>query len=132
MCENRRPGTNITKAEINASYIGVKIMSNELNGVNNSLIQTTAGLSKSAEPVNLESQASKQGNEPSNSVPRDQLTLTASATKLQQLEKEIAALPVVDQQRVDSIKNAILNGEYRIDPVKTAEKFLQFEVSLAK
>jgi negative regulator of flagellin synthesis FlgM len=108
-------------------------MSNDINGVSTSLVQSTGGLAKSSDPTTtLDSPQRKQGSESSDATTQDHLTLTASATKLRQLEKDIAALPVVDQQRVDSIKNAILNGEYTIDPVKTAEKFIHLEMALAK
>ena len=62
----------------------------------------------------------------------DRVTLTDSAAKLQQLEKDLSKLPVVDENRVESLKKAIASGEYKIDPTKTAEKFLQIESALNK
>ena len=39
----------------------------------------------------------------------------------------MANLPVVDAKRVEQIKQAIDNGSYEVDPVKVADKLMQFE-----
>lgn len=49
------------------------------------------------------------------------------AEQLEILEKYIAKVPEVDYQLRNSIRNAIVNGEYTIDPHSIAEKFLKFE-----
>lgn len=40
-----------------------------------------------------------------------------------------AAAPDIDQARVDSIKAAIANGEYRLDAEATARAFIDMELS---
>jgi len=67
-----------------------------------------------------------------NASPTDQVTLTKTAAKLQKLEKDLSNIPVVDQDRVASLRKAIASGEYKVDPVKTAEKLVQFESALSK
>lgn len=62
----------------------------------------------------------------------DKVTLTDTAAKLQKLEKDLSKLPVVDQERVNSLRKAIASGDYKVDPVKTAEKFVRFESALSK
>jgi len=62
----------------------------------------------------------------------DQVSITPSAAKLQAVEQKIAALPVVDQVRVDKLKSAVESGQYQIDTKRIAEKFLQFESELYK
>jgi flagellar biosynthesis anti-sigma factor FlgM len=44
----------------------------------------------------------------------------------------LSKLPVVDQARVDSLRKAIANGEYKVDPTRTAEKFVRLESALFK
>lgn len=49
------------------------------------------------------------------------------AEQLEILEKYIAKVPEVDYQLRNSIRNAIVNGDYTIDPHSIADKFLKFE-----
>ncbi|HEX4152483.1 MAG TPA: flagellar biosynthesis anti-sigma factor FlgM [Steroidobacteraceae bacterium] len=60
----------------------------------------------------------------------DQLTLTNSARSLQKLSAAVAQTPVVDSSKVASVKQALANGTYQIDPSSTADKMLQFEQGL--
>ena len=60
----------------------------------------------------------------------DRVELSDSAKSLQSLAHEIADLPAVDAARVDSIKRAITEGRYHVDPVRLAQKFLEFEDDL--
>jgi negative regulator of flagellin synthesis FlgM len=60
----------------------------------------------------------------------DTVTLTPAAQQLNQLQETIANQPVVDTQRVEQIRSAIEGGHFQIDPVKVAEKLMQFEESL--
>jgi len=49
------------------------------------------------------------------------------AEQLQILEQYVAKAPVVDQQIRNNIRSAIATGNYLIDPVSIAEKFMKFE-----
>jgi negative regulator of flagellin synthesis FlgM len=55
--------------------------------------------------------------------PTDQtgVTLSPRAAQLQALETQLAAIPVVDQARVDAIKDAIASGQYSINPDNVAQ-----------
>lgn len=53
----------------------------------------------------------------------------AAGSLLERATQLAAAAPEVDQARVDSIKAAIANGEYRIDPEATARAFIDMELS---
>lgn len=59
----------------------------------------------------------------------DTATLTDTATQLQKLEAQIAALPVVDHSRVADVKTSIINGRFQTDPLRVAEKMLSFETA---
>lgn len=52
------------------------------------------------------------------------VTLSERAAQLKQLESQLAAIPVVDRARVDSIKEAIASGQYAIKPENIAQGLL--------
>ena len=60
----------------------------------------------------------------------DLVTITSSAVYLQAAERRLKDVPVVDQERVERIRDAIQNGEYKIDPSKIADKFIKLETAL--
>ncbi len=62
--------------------------------------------------------------------PGDNITFTESATLLLQLESQIAELPIVDTQRVELIRSELKADRFEINPVRVAEKMLQFEQTL--
>ncbi len=49
------------------------------------------------------------------------VTLSPRAAELKQLETQLAAIPVVDRARVESIKEAIASGQYTINAENIAE-----------
>jgi negative regulator of flagellin synthesis FlgM len=53
-----------------------------------------------------------------------EVTLSPLAARLKELETQLAALPVVDRARVDSIKEAIARGQYVINTDNIAEGLL--------
>ncbi len=61
-------------------------------------------------------------------APTDQVSLTASAALLKELEKEIVQLPVVDTGRVEAVQRAIATATFQIDPPRVADKLLQLEL----
>lgn len=62
----------------------------------------------------------------------DQLTLTASARSLQQIEAALGKTPVVNSAKVDAIRQAVQGGTYHIDAASVAGKILSFESGLKK
>ena len=57
----------------------------------------------------------------------DKVNITDLATKLQALTKSIAEVPQVDQQRVESLRQAIASGDYELAPKTVADKLVAFE-----
>jgi negative regulator of flagellin synthesis FlgM len=51
----------------------------------------------------------------------DQVQLSSLSSGMQQAEKAIANTPVVDQARVDEIKQAITDGRFQVDANKVAD-----------
>jgi negative regulator of flagellin synthesis FlgM len=60
----------------------------------------------------------------------DAVTITNQASKLKALEDSVSTQSVVDSERVEQLKSAIDSGDYKVDPQRVAEKFLQFESNL--
>ena len=60
----------------------------------------------------------------------DMKTARNMAEQLEILERHMATASVVDVQRRNSIRQAIANGGYVIDPISIASKFLEFEDEL--
>lgn len=50
-----------------------------------------------------------------------EVTLSQRAAEVKQLETRLAAVPVMDRARVDSIKEAIASGQYTINAENIAE-----------
>jgi negative regulator of flagellin synthesis FlgM len=60
----------------------------------------------------------------------DHVTLTTSARSLQKLSEAIAQAPVVNADKVASVKQAVGGGTYQVDSRRVADKMLQFEKGL--
>lgn len=61
----------------------------------------------------------------------DTLSLTETSARVRELQGQVSSLPVVDNQRVQEIKQAIAQGSYAIDPARVAEKMVSLEVALS-
>ena len=68
---------------------------------------------------------------PSGGASADTFSLTNKASQLQQLEAQIANLPVVDTQRVQDVQHAIATNTLQSEPAEVANKLLNFEAGLA-
>ncbi len=61
----------------------------------------------------------------------DTINLTDTAQRLRDLEKSVANQPVVDTQRVDTVKKALADGTYQVRPERVADKLVGFENALS-
>lgn len=57
---------------------------------------------------------------------QDSVSLTSSAQQLTQVQKKSAEAPV-NQEKVDKLKKAIAEGEYKINPEVLAQKIAKLE-----
>lgn len=63
-------------------------------------------------------------------VPRqDSVSLTQSAQQLSNVQKKGSDAPV-NQEKVDRLKKAIANGDYRINPEALAQKIARLEANI--
>ena len=60
----------------------------------------------------------------------DEVSLTDSAQLMVRLEQVLEALPVVDRERVESIKQAIADGNYAVDAERVAAEVLRMELDI--
>lgn len=66
-------------------------------------------------------------NQTTSTNSKDSVQLTSQAMNLKKLEKQPESKPQVNQQRIETLKAAILNGDYKINTERLAEKLSQFE-----
>ncbi len=105
-------------------------MINEVKSAQHAVIQSISG-KQHAEVTEKSAQQAEQKAKQSSTSPRQEVNLTDTAAKLQSLEAQIANQPVVDTQRVESVKKAIANGSFKIDSNRIAEKMADIESLLA-
>jgi negative regulator of flagellin synthesis FlgM len=60
-----------------------------------------------------------------------EVTITSTASLLAHLQQSLAGMPAVDQQRVDSIRKALAQGKYHMNPDSIATGLIQSERALA-
>lgn len=65
-------------------------------------------------------------------VGSDRVELTSSAKLLERLEKSLASMPELDTTRVDAVRTAIQQGDYRIDAEKIADAILRSDREFGK
>ena len=68
--------------------------------------------------------APKNGSQGPAPVEGPAVHLSGLANRLSHLQSELAATPAFDSARVDAIKQAIRNGELRVNPEAIADKLL--------
>jgi len=108
-------------------------VSNRISGYKASdPLTTVKGSSSGAQAVDKAqgSAASTSTAASSTSSTADQVTLTGSAITLQKLGEAVANAPVVNAQKVATVKTSVQNGTYQIDAGRVADKMLQFENGL--
>ncbi len=101
-----------------------------INSINSAIGPKSQSINESKN--NIAPQTSNQTNQVATGGTGDTVTLTGTASQLRTLEHQIASLPVVDMQRVESIKQQITSGSYQIDPLQIADKMIKIESAINK
>jgi len=65
-----------------------------------------------------------------NQAARDSVSLTPQAKQLAELQKKATDAPVINQRKIEELKEAIMSGEYKINPEKLAASIANFEFDL--
>ena len=98
-----------------------------INSISNGIGPKTQHVNENQQNQNV---ANQQQAPATTGVTGDTVSLTGTASQLRALEQQIASLPVVDVQRVESIKQDIAAGSYQIDPPRVADKMIQIESAI--
>lgn len=88
-----------------------------------------------ARPVDAGATATSRAGAPRNeavsaAAQSDSLRLTGEAAGLQVLERQLGTEPAIDTARVESVRAAIADGSYRIDPQQIASRMIDLEKQL--
>lgn len=100
-------------------------MAIDINGLGSSHLQGAGDGSRTGQVARTEQTVAQQQTGKSSTT--DTVLITDSASRLRNLEKSISTMPVVDSQRIESIRKAINDGDFDIEPDKVADKMISFE-----
>lgn len=108
-------------------------MAINLNGLTSG--QTGSAKSREADTAQTSKKAGTERAEANNKSDSgknadDVVKLSDRAEVLRTVNSKVQQLPDIDQEKVDSIRNAIQNGDYSIDYNKLAAAFRRFESGL--
>jgi negative regulator of flagellin synthesis FlgM len=103
-------------------------MTDPINGVTRGSTPVPPGTGKTKDAVN-NGTADKAGQ---GSGSTDVVNLTSTAESLKGLEKSLASDAEISVEKVAAIKQALISGDYQINPDLIAEKFLEVERALGK
>lgn len=107
-------------------------MVSEIKGLHNTSVKNIAvGNNQQTDQTGQRGNTAAAKENKSASSPNNDVKITDTASKLRQLEAKIASQPIVDTQKVESIKKAIADGTFRVNTTRTAEKMAEFESLLA-
>ncbi len=98
-------------------------MAISLDNINNSQVKNTGGTNQ---PTPITKSADLNANK-KGSASLDTLSLTDSAKLIQQLDKQLEAIPVVDAEKVAVVKENINSGNYQVSSEQIAAQFTRYE-----
>ncbi len=99
-----------------------------ITGAANSGVQGASDNSKSQLARSTPTAAKQETGKPATT---DTVVLTEMAAQLKKLEADLSSVPVVDIDRVEGVKQALINGSFKIDSQEVAKKFISFESALS-
>lgn len=79
-------------------------------------------------PRNNGADAARTSSGTAQSSPQDVVNITDTATRLSQIENQLSAVPVVNDQRVSEVRGALNSGNFDINPERVADKIISFEL----
>ena len=82
--------------------------------------------------VKKQEDTGKSENAKASNANKDSVQLTAQAMNLNKMQKQNSGESTVNMKRVENIKAAILNGDYKINTEQLAEKLGKFEADFNK
>ncbi len=86
-------------------------------------------LSQQQQALNTNAQKADTQSKSGVTARQDSVSLTSSAQQLSQVQKKSSEAPV-NQEKVERLKKAIANGEYKINPDSMAQKMATLEAEI--
>jgi len=93
------------------------------NGINTH--SATTGKARQSSASAKEKPVTNQEPNANGSSASDSVSLSDAGKAMAKLEAELAAMPDVDQARVDEIRTALASGRYQVDAENIADKLLE-------
>ena len=106
-------------------------MISEIKGLQQHTVKGPGAGSHAVEQTENKAARTENKENQSSSSSAHEVSLTDTSTKLRELEAKIANQPVVDTQKVETVKKAISDGTYKVNAKRTAEKMAEFESLLS-
>ena len=103
-------------------------MANDITSINSNRSQLSSNASNT---VKIRDGAGSNGSS-DNSAAGDRVTLTNTASRLQNLEQKLSGASPIDAERVAAVQKAISSGEYSVDADRVADKMLAFEENMIR
>lgn len=97
---------------------------NDITNINSNRSQLSPNQSSSVKGRN---EAKQSNQDESSSAAGDRVTLTNTASRLQNIEQQLNSASSIDSARVSEVQSAITNGDYNVDADRIADKMLAFE-----
>jgi len=97
---------------------------NDITNINSNRSQLSSNQASSVKSRN-EAKQSEQNDTSSSAA--DRVTLTNTASRLQNIEQQLNNASSIDSARVAEVQSAISSGDYTVDADKIADKMLAFE-----
>ena len=97
---------------------------NDITNINSNRSQLSSNQTSSIKSRN---EASERSQNDSTSSLGDRVTLTDTASRLQNIEQQLNNASSIDSARVAEVQSAISNGDYNVDADRIADKMLAFE-----
>ena len=85
---------------------------------------------KALNNTNTSAQSTPESSAASRGSAGDTVSLSQQSQQVSNLTQQLKDSPAIDQARIESIKQEIANGNYPLDPEKTAESLINLEQSL--
>ena len=104
-------------------------MANDITGINSARTQQSGN--RAAERIGS-NQTNQNGDKADATTGSDKVSLTSTAARLKDLERQLADQSPVDSNRVNAMKTALSSGEFKVDAERVADKMMNFESSLDK
>jgi len=103
-----------------------------INSISNNTSNNPQQISENLKSVSATTNIRQNAKDSTHPVATDTVNLTGTASQLRSLEQQLANQPIVDAQRVESIKREIANGSYEVNSQQVADKMIQIESAINK